>query len=260
MPNTSFPNPAQQSDVIAALLQTLAGQPVNPFSVGLTVFGGASTTYGYTVVAKFNGQSLPIAATTTAGPATLGAANYITIAWSPVLPPTSVQPSSIVYDVYRTTGGTTQGKIASNISLVNPMGNIVTPSVIDNGIAADGTTAPAFNTVGVVASGQVDASGTVGVAGALTQATGKIFITAASALALTLATPPSGPFANGGLDGAELVIYSTTAFAHTVTLPSNILFPSHHLLTFAAAAGNYVTLYAQGGLWYVGPLSGVTPS
>jgi hypothetical protein len=262
MPNFGIPNPAQQSDVIAALLASLNSQPVNPMNVGITPLPAGSTNYTYAVIAKFNGQVLPVLASITNGPAALSVTSSNTVAWSPLVPPTGISNTQITYDVYRTVGGTTQGKIASAISLLSPTGNTVASNFVDTGIAGDGTVAPAFSTIGVIASGQIDAVSFVTANGAIAIATGKAMITAGSALTtLTLPAALAGNFANGGIDGAELVIYSETAFAHVVTAPVNAIAPGNkHILTFAATAGSYVTLYAAGGFWWVGPLSGVTVS
>jgi hypothetical protein len=81
----------------------------------------------------------------------------------------------------------------------------------------------------------------------LSVAGGVVFITKGSAAALTLAAPAN--------DGARLVIISTTAFAHTVTVAGGIAGAgaSADVGTFGAAAGNGVTLISYNGLWYVEP-------
>jgi hypothetical protein len=79
---------------------------------------------------------------------------------------------------------------------------------------------------------------------------GLVSIDGTSALAMTLAAPASGLQSAGGDDGRLLRILSTTAFAHTVTTPANAIAPSHHVITFSAAAGEWIELVADGGLWY----------
>jgi hypothetical protein len=62
-------------------------------------------------------------------------------------------------------------------------------------------------------------------------------------------------------DNLTIAIYSNTAFAHTVTLPS-ALFASgaalHGLATFAAFRGAGLTLRAWNGSWQVVSQSGIT--
>jgi hypothetical protein len=55
-------------------------------------------------------------------------------------------------------------------------------------------------------------------------------------------------------DGLTISIYSDTAFAHTVTLPSALFKPGtapHSLATFAAFAGAGLSLRAIDGAWHV---------
>ena len=80
-----------------------------------------------------------------------------------------------------------------------------------------------------------------------------VFITKASAAALTLAAPTH--------DGVEIVIVSTTAAAHTVTVSTtgmNDLGTSADVGTFGVAKGNGLTLVAYQGDWYVTSNIGVT--
>lgn len=88
---------------------------------------------------------------------------------------------------------------------------------------------------------------------------GEFFITTAGVDATTLATPTAGGF-GVGQDGAEIVVTDVGGHAHTITLASNILVPSHHLLTFNGTAGSFVRLKAYNGLWYVRESNGVTAS
>jgi VCBS repeat-containing protein len=83
-----------------------------------------------------------------------------------------------------------------------------------------------------------------------------VFITKATAAALTLAAPTATAH-----DGVEIVIVSTTAAAHTVTVSTtgmNDLGTSADVGTFGASKGNGLTLVAYQGDWYVTSNIGVT--
>ena len=83
-----------------------------------------------------------------------------------------------------------------------------------------------------------------------------VFGTKASAAALTLAAPTATTH-----DGVEIVIVSTTAAAHTVTVSTtgmNDLGTSADVGTFGASKGNGLTLVAYQGDWYVTSNIGVT--
>ncbi len=88
---------------------------------------------------------------------------------------------------------------------------------------------------------------------------GVYYITTAGVDACTIATPASGGF-GVGVDGAIVRIVSTTANAHTITAAANGIVPSHHLATFAAAAGSWIDLLFFRGLIYPLASSGVTIS
>jgi hypothetical protein len=77
---------------------------------------------------------------------------------------------------------------------------------------------------------------------------GMVFITKGSAAALTLAVPAIST-------GARLVIVSTTAFAHTVTVTGGLggAGAGADVGTFGAAAANGVTLVSYNGAWIVEP-------
>src|SRR5690242_5755289 len=111
----------------------------NPGAATVTPTGGASGNYTYKLVARTtNGTSAAgTAASISNGPTTLDGTHYTTI------DPTGLtNPGAASYDVYRTAGGSTQGKI----------GNIANDGVTtlrDNGLVADGATAPASNTTGL---------------------------------------------------------------------------------------------------------------
>lgn len=97
---------------------------------------------------------------------------------------------------------------------------------------------------------------------------GEVFITKAGIDAMTLALPTAGVYPSGVSqslgdpkdDGKELLIVSTTAFAHTITTPATGVNKTLHLLTFAGAVGNHVRLKAFAATWYVVGSSGVTAS
>jgi hypothetical protein len=76
----------------------------------------------------------------------------------------------------------------------------------------------------------------------------------------TLAAPLPGPQPLGD-DGKQIVLYSATANAHTVTAPTNAINFSKHLLTFTANIGSNIGLQAWNGTWIViGTPNGVTVS
>lgn len=84
--------------------------------------------------------------------------------------------------------------------------------------------------------------------GAITSvAGGQVIITKAGVCALTLAAPYAS--------GARLVILSTTANAHTVTVASGIggAGDGANVGTFGGAAGDGVTLISYNGYWWVEP-------
>lgn len=94
--------------------------------------------------------------------------------------------------------------------------------------------------------------------GAVTIKHGKAFITKGSAGAFTLAAPTATTD-----DGKRLNIYSTTAFAHTVTQTTpgfNGGGGASDLATFGAAKGNNLKLVAYQGAWYVDGSVGITLS
>lgn len=81
-----------------------------------------------------------------------------------------------------------------------------------------------------------------------------ILITKGTAAALTLAAPTAGVPAKGGHDGMRMTIYSTTAAAHTVTQTTpgfNNGSTASDVGTFGAAIGNWITVEAYNGIWYV---------
>ena len=89
---------------------------------------------------------------------------------------------------------------------------------------------------------------------------GNVVVTTGGVDAMTLATPIAGEQPVGD-DGKTVKVYDYGGHAHTITTASNIIAPSHHVLTFGGTAGSNVELQAYGGLWYpVGTSLGVTAS
>jgi hypothetical protein len=252
MSNIALPNPAQQSDINAAVLQAIGAVPLSAPTVTVTPLVPASTTYTYTVVTKVNGEVTPGSATSTTGAVSLTSTTPNVLGWSPAFAGLAAngQPAA-AYDVYRTVGGATQGKIASNLS---------STSLIDGGLVGDGTTPPSFNTSGTTAIGVVEPVQNAVANGAISIVTGKVFITKGSAAALTLPLPIAGPPSSGGQDGAVLSIISTTAFAHTVTTPANGINGADDTATFAASVPAAFSLTAFNGKWWSGALTSVTLS
>lgn len=106
--------------------------PTPPVVAAQGVIG--ATTYGYKIVAR-NAVGTSIASGETQitdGNAVLSGVNYNAITWAQVAGATS-------YDVYRVTGGGTQGKIANTANL----------TLNDTGLAGDSSTAPTTNTSGI---------------------------------------------------------------------------------------------------------------
>lgn len=91
--------------------------------------------------------------------------------------------------------------------------------------------------------------------GAITQATGTVFITKGSAAALTIADPVSRIAHDGGDDNARLLIISETAFAHTLSNAAGSGFngggAGSDVATFGGAKGDNIELVARGGRWYI---------
>lgn len=244
--NIALPNPARGSDQIAAILAALSGTVLSPVVPAVTPSAPASTTQTYVVLATVGGAQVPsAAASTTTGAASLSASAYNTISWQPQQGPFGVP---VTYNVYRTVGGANQGLIASNLSF--PAG--VTPSFIDNGVNAVSATTPVFNTSGLLSTAVQEEGATLtGSADAITIPAGVAWINSTGVDACTLANPVSGANSAGGMDQCTLTIYCLSAHAHTVTTGTNGINGASHVITFSAAALNFITLIAKGGTWYV---------
>lgn len=91
--------------------------------------------------------------------------------------------------------------------------------------------------------------------GAITQKSGIVTLSAASAEAMTLAAPTAGAD-----DGKRLCIVSLTAFAHTVVGAAGYSGTANKTATFGATIGNMLRLIALGGVWYQEPSTGITIS
>ena len=81
-----------------------------------------------------------------------------------------------------------------------------------------------------------------------------VLITKGTAATLTIAAPTAGVPAKGGHDGMRVTVLSTTAAAHTLTNSSpgfNGAGSGSDVGTFGAAIGNWITLEAYNGAWYV---------
>ena len=128
----------------------------NPSAPTITTHGTAgSTSYSYVVIAlQADGSTTAAssAGSTATGNATLSSSNYNIVTWTAV-------PMAVSYSVYRTSGGATQGKIASGLTSL---------SVNDTGLTGDGTIAPSTNTTGsLTANGNVNLNGTTTLGAAL---------------------------------------------------------------------------------------------
>lgn len=157
--NAAAPTQLTASDGGAAVVALVLDTPgatggtntENVGNIGFSVTGfekpTAATTYTYKLVARLaDGTTTEAgaASTTAAGHATLSAANYNAISWSAVTGATS-------YDVYRTVGGATQGKIASATTAL---------ALDDTGLAGGGEKAPTVDGTGrVTADGITVATG-----------------------------------------------------------------------------------------------------
>jgi hypothetical protein len=124
----------------AGLNLTTLATPVTPTVVPTGTTG--ATTYGYKIVARnIDGSSI-------AGPegtTTVGNASLVTspnqVSWN------EGSPGVEFYDVYRTTGGATQGKIGSIAPDTVLSGKV---QFFDANLTGDGTSAPTVNTTGTI--------------------------------------------------------------------------------------------------------------
>jgi hypothetical protein len=141
--------PISASVSTQGLLINQLAVPENPNITAVGTTG--STTYTYVVVAlDVNGNTVTgVTQTITNGNATLSGTNYNLVQLSSPYP-----LGAVSYNVYRTVGGATQGKIGNITpnSANSSYGSSI--SINDTGLVADGTTTPSLNTTGsVVAQG-----------------------------------------------------------------------------------------------------------
>lgn len=242
MPNLALPNPAQQSDINAALLAAVAALALLPPVVVVAPLVPASTNYTYIVVARVNGAVVPGTKAITNGAATLTLTAANALSWNPV------PGANVVYDVYRTQGGVAQGQIAAGLTAT---------SLLDTGLVANtALTAPPFNTSGTLAGAAQEPIFVAAASGAIPIVSGTVMITKSTAAALTLALPIAGPASAGGHDGCVLNIIGVSAHAHTVTTPANGINGADDTATYAAA-GDIAVFIAYNGGWIV-PLAPLT--
>ncbi|MDZ4263758.1 MAG: hypothetical protein U1B30_15685 [Pseudomonadota bacterium] len=119
--------------VTGALTLTALATPGTPTIANVGTAG--ATTYTYKIVATVGGRTTDAGAagSTATGNATLSGSNYNTVTWTAVTGATG-------YDVYRTVGGATLGKIGSAARGVLTLN--------DTGLAGDAATAPTINLTG----------------------------------------------------------------------------------------------------------------
>lgn len=123
-----------------ALTIAAMAAPATPTAVVNGTAGG--TTYTYLIVGRAGSlQAKSATVSKTTGNATLSATNSITLTWA-------ITPGYLVYDIYRTVGGATQGMIGTAAFSLGP--NVATPtlSFTDTGLKGDSTTAPSANSTG----------------------------------------------------------------------------------------------------------------
>ncbi len=201
----------------------------NPSAPTITTHGTAgSTSYSYVVIAlQADGSTTAAssAGSTATGNATLSSSNYNIVTWTAV-------PMAVSYSVYRTSGGATQGKIASGLTSL---------SVNDTGLTGDGTTAPSTNTTGsLTANGNVNLNGTTTL-GAGLNLNGQTISGSAALSGQTL----SG---NATLSGTI-----TCSGSLAISTPANISFGSgwQTWTPTISAAGGMTTSGASGSALYI---------
>ena len=122
--------------VLGDVVVTPLADPAAP-SITNTGTPGA-TTYSYKIVAISEGDqetAASAAGSTSTGAATLGIADYNAIQWRPI-------EGAKAYDIYRTVGGSSQGKI---VRLLDPQ-----VAFNDTGFPGDSSVAPSSNSTGVL--------------------------------------------------------------------------------------------------------------
>ena len=132
-------------------------QVVKLSAPAIDIFGVPGiTTYSYLVVyydLNGNPTAASSAGSTTIGNATLSASNGNLVNFIG-----SVSSGATTFAVYRTVGGSTQGKIATGSLVPQNYSTYFESLVYDTGLVADGTTAPTVNSTGsIVAAGPISA-------------------------------------------------------------------------------------------------------
>lgn len=212
--NDTLLNPLVTGDIIVSQLAN------GPVPVITNVGAAGVTNYSYKIVAKTtNGHDAVGAAGSTAtGNVTLDGTNYNVITWAPIT-------GALSYDIYRTVGGATQGKI----------GNVIYPttSLNDTGLAGDAATAPATNNTGSYysAAGSVNLGTTPG-------ATAAINVDAATAAFATIAMR----VVNATVD-AQIIASNSNAQFGTISNHNVVLFANNNnKWNVVAEAGGTSTL------------------
>jgi hypothetical protein len=108
---------------------------------------------------------------------------------------------------------------------------------------------------GTQATAVPQSGGAFGAAGAITQKSGRAFLTGATATAYTLAAPTPGAD-----DFKLLEITDAVGAAHTITTPVNALNGTQSIATFGGTRGTVLALRAYQGVWYASPSTPVTLS
>src|SRR6185312_11835781 len=205
------------------------GQPAAPTVVPQGATGG--TSYGYQVVGLSpTGKTVGSATTTIAnGPASLNGTDANLVTWPPL-------PGATSYEVLRPTGGGSSGVIGTV-----PAGGAL--SLLDTGLAGDGTTAPTVDT-----SGYSQTPGTLYDAGAAPAAAslspGQAVVTytdTAGAPALTVTAQDSG----GGQVVTTLPLGGAQALGGAPALGGGVVVvkvPVHYTDLQAAGTSKTVTL------------------
>jgi hypothetical protein len=88
--------------------------------------------------------------------------------------------------------------------------------------------------------------------GAIAATSGIVTLGGSGVDAMTLVAPPA--------DGITLYILVTTAHAHTITTPANLINGVADTITFTAVIGNNATLVSANGVWYMIASQGATLS
>ena len=205
-----------------------------------------ATTYTYRVVATVGGRTTDAGATgsTATGNATLSGSNFNRITWSDITGATG-------YDIYRTVGGATQGKIGATARGVLTLD--------DTGLAGDAATAPTTNGTGSIALPKTSALGIytnkvaeIGWTGLTLLDTGFFYSEAYNSLNLLIDGVLGFKFQTGGFMETWGVagILGWAAIAHNGTYAAPTPIVNGDLLNVISAQGQTTTtpgVFATGG-------------